>query len=52
MKKYRKNVYDPMHDVWLLEKRFLIFFWIQISAGSEKSVDETIERLNKEGEKR
>jgi len=49
MKKYRKAVYDPVHDIWALEERFLWFFWRGIGAGSEKKVDEVVARLNKGG---
>ena len=47
MKKYRRTVFDPMHDVWLLEERFLFFFWATKGIGKEKEVDTAVEKLNK-----
>lgn len=51
MKKWRKGVYDPAHDIWVLQKRVLFFFWFTVSAGSEKKIEETVERFNREGQK-
>ena len=51
MKRWRKGVNDPAHNIWVLERRFLFFFWIQISAGSEQKIDEIVEQFNKEGQR-
>lgn len=44
--RYRKAVYDPMHNIWLLQKRVLFFFWFSMSTGTENEVDTAVKRLN------
>ena len=46
MTKYRMTVYDPMHDIWILEKRIFFLFWLQLSAGSKAAVERSVRELN------
>jgi len=47
MKKYRINEHDPLHDLWLLEKKGL-FFWSVVSIGSKKDIEEFLKQQNQE----
>ena len=48
MKKWKKEIFDPLNNRWLLKKRWLLFFWLPVSVGSEEEVDAAIKRLNDE----
>lgn len=46
MTKYRSRQLNLMSNVWILEKRFLLIFWICKGAGSEKEVKTKCYELN------
>ncbi len=46
MTKYRVREYDVMADIWVLEERFMLFFWRFIGAGKEAAVREMMGKLN------
>jgi len=41
--KYKISEYDPVHDIWLLEKRFLFIFWIPVTCGSKKALEKFLD---------
>jgi hypothetical protein len=47
MKKYRMKEYDPINDLWILQKRFFIF-WLGMSVGSKEKVEKFIKDKEKE----
>lgn len=46
MTKYRVKEYDPLNNIWLLQKRFLWVFWFFVSAGSKQVVEAKVKELN------
>lgn len=38
MKMYRIKPYDLMNDIYILEKRVFLFFWIPLGCGSKEEV--------------
>jgi len=38
MNKYRIKEFDPVNDIWILQKKVFKFFWISQSAGSKKKL--------------
>ena len=48
MTKYRTRVWDRMNNIWLLEKRWLFFFWVCEGAGPQEKVQKEADQLNKE----
>jgi hypothetical protein len=47
-KQYRAKPYDILHDIWLLQKRFLWIFWRSISVGQRGKVEAKVAELNGE----
>ena len=46
MKKYRIEPYDLMHDIWLIQKRVALIFWMTMGVGSKKEVQKKADELN------
>jgi hypothetical protein len=44
---YRLKQLDPLHDIHILQKRFLLFFWWDVTAGSKSTIEKFIEEQNK-----
>jgi hypothetical protein len=42
MKKYKMKEYDPIHDLWILQKRVFLFLWLGISVGSKEKIEKFI----------
>lgn len=40
MKRYRIKPYDLVNDIWILQERFLLFFWKSMGAGSKAKVSQ------------
>ncbi len=45
--KYRIKPFDLINDIWLLQERWLFFFWLTKGAGREVEVLKKAEELNK-----
>lgn len=43
MKRYRIKPYDLVHDLWVLEERKWLFFWVCRGAGSRATVQTQLE---------
>lgn len=43
MKRYRIKPYDIVHDLWVLEERKWLFFWVCRGSGSRATVQTQLE---------
>ena len=50
MNHYKIKQFDVVNDIWLLQKRFLFFFWRTIGVGSQKKLIATIKKLETKNE--
>lgn len=37
--KYRIKAYDPINDIYILQKKVFFIFWANVSAGSKKQLE-------------
>jgi hypothetical protein len=44
--KYRIRPVDPCHDVWILQKRVLLVFWVTLEAGDKGRLENKRNQLN------
>jgi hypothetical protein len=42
MNKYRLKEYDPVNDIYLLQKHVFWFWWVTMSAGSKAKLEKFI----------
>ena len=45
MKKYRMKPYDLVNDIWILQRRFLLVFWIPMGVGSKQKIEAKLAEL-------
>lgn len=41
--KYRIKEYNPINDLWILEKHVFLFFWKYVALGSKKKLEAFLE---------
>ena len=45
--KYRIRPYDELNDIWLVQKRFFLFFWCNIGVGPKEWAIQKVTKLSK-----
>jgi hypothetical protein len=43
---YRIKPYDLVNDIWILQKRVFLFFWVSMGAGSQSKLADKRDELN------
>ena len=46
MKKYRARVFDVMMDLWVIEERKFLIFWIFMGMGPRSEIEKKVKELN------
>ena len=46
MKKWRAKPYDIVNDIWILQERFLVVFWVYRGVGKRSVIEQQASQLN------